>query len=247
MRRLQSSLVVFAFVAVAGAQSTEPPIADTRLTVHTLVREDIFAGWLDNNMDRFARGERNIELLLKERPTERANLVAWRGGASLYRAVLAHEAGNAAEFKRHYQRASDDFAEAAKMSAGKDGVAAITGGTLVTFADRLPAEHRAAAWAQAYDAYSNLYKEQGAALEKFPPHFKGEVLAGMAQSAQRMGRTEEATQFVDKMLAMTVGTPYEKLAKEWKANPDSASKSNLTCKTCHGPGRLSARLADLNK
>ena len=247
MRRLQSSLVVFAFVAVAGAQSTEPPISDTRLTVHTLVREDIFAGWLDNNMDRFARAERNIEVLLKERPTERANLMAWRGGATLYRAVLAHEAGNAAEFQRHYQRASDDFAEAAKMSAGKDGVAAITGGTLAVFADRLPTDQRAAAWAQAYEAYSTLYKQQGDTLEKFPVHFKGEVLAGMAQSAQRTGRSDEASQYVDKMLIMTAGTPYEKLAKDWKANPESAAKTNLTCKTCHGPGRLSARLTDLNK
>jgi putative intracellular protease/amidase len=125
-------------------------------------------------------------------------------------------------------------------------VAAITGGTLVIFADRLPAENRAAAWAQAYEAYSLLWKEQGPAIDQFPVHFRGEVLAGMAQSAQRTGRADEAAQFVDKLLAMP-GTPYEKLAKEWKANPASASTSNLTCKTCHGPGRLSARLADLNK
>jgi hypothetical protein len=239
--------MVFALVTVAAAQSTEPPVSDTRLTVHTLVREDIFAGWLDNNMDRFSRAERNIEALLKERPGERANLLAWRGGATLYRAILAHEAGNAADFSRHYQRATGDFAEAAKLATGNGGVAAITGGTLVVFADRLPAEQRAAAWAQAYHAYSLLYKEQGAALEKFPVHFKGEVLAGMAQSAQRTGRSEEAGQYVEKMLTMTAGTPYEKLAKDWKANPETAAKTNLTCKTCHGPGRLSARLADVNK
>jgi hypothetical protein len=119
---VQSSLMVLAVVAVTGAQSTEPPISDTRLTVHTLVREDIFAGFLDNNMDRFARGERNIELLLKERPTEKANLVAWRGGADLYRAVVAHESGKREEFTRQLQQARDDFAEAAKLATGNDGV-----------------------------------------------------------------------------------------------------------------------------
>jgi hypothetical protein len=242
VRKVQSSLMVLAVVAVTGAQSTEPPISDTRLTVHTLVREDIFAGFLDNNMDRFARGERNIELLLKERPTEKANLVAWRGGADLYRAVVAHESGKREEFTRQLQQARDDFAEAAKLATGNDGVAAITGGTLVNLADRLPEEHRAAAWAQAYDAYSVLWKAQGAAIDKFPVHFRGELLAGMAQSAQRTGRAEEADQFVDRLLAMS-GTPYEKLAKEWKANPASASTTNLTCKTCHNAGRLSAKLA----
>jgi len=75
---------------------------------------------------------------------------------------------------------------------------------------------------------------------------RGEVLAGMAQTAQRTGRAEEAAQFVDRLLMMT-GTPYEKTAKEWKANPASAVTTNVTCKSCHGPGRLSARIAALNK
>ena len=246
MRKVQSALMVFAVVTVAAAQSTEPPISDTRLTVHTLVREDLFAGFLDNNPDRFSRGERNVEALLKERPSEKANLLAWRGGAELYRAVVAHESGKSDEFARRFQRAREDFAEAAKLSSGNDGVAAITGGTTVIFADRLPADHRAAAWAQAYDAYSMLWKQQGPAIDGFPVHFRGEVLAGMAQSAQRTGRAEEAAQFVDKLLAMP-GTPYEKLAKDWKANPAAAATTNLTCKTCHGPGRLSAKLAALNK
>ena len=246
MRKVQCAFVLFAVVTAAAAQSLEPPISDTRLTVHTLVREDIFAGFLDNDMSRFSRGERNIEALLKERPSEKANLMAWRAGAELYRAVVAHESRQADEFTRQFQRARSDFSEAAKLSTGNDGVAAITGGTLVVFADRLPEEHRPAAWAQAYDAYSLLWKEQGAGIDKFPVHFRGEVLAGMAQSAQRTGRAEESAQFVDRMLMMP-GTPYEKAAKEWKANPGSAATTNVTCKTCHGPGRLSARLAAPSK
>ena len=246
MRKLQSVLVMFAVVSVAAAQAPDPPLSDARLTVHTLVREDIFAGFLDNDLNRLSRGERNIDVLLKERPAEKANLMAWRGGTALYRAVIAHESGKPAEFTRQYQQARDDFAEAARLTSGNDGVPAITGGTIVIFADRLPADHRAPSWTQAYDAYSILWNAQGPGIDKFPVHFKGEVLAGMAQSAQRTGRAEEAAQFVDRMLLMP-GTPYEKLAKEWKANPASAATTNLTCKTCHGPGRLSARIAALNK
>ena len=40
-------------------------------------------------------------------------------------------------------------------------------------------------------------------MEKFPVHMRGEVLAGMAQSAQRTGRADEAAQFVDRLLLMT--------------------------------------------
>jgi hypothetical protein len=77
----------------AAAQSVDPPLSETRLTVNTLLREDVFAGWMDNDLNRLQRGERNIEVLLQQRPAERATLIAWRAGATLYRAVLAHKNG----------------------------------------------------------------------------------------------------------------------------------------------------------
>jgi hypothetical protein len=247
MRAFTGALLLCAAVTAVAAQSPEPPIADTRLTVHTLLREDIFAGFLNNNMDRVARAEQNIELLLKERPAERANLLAWKGGAALQRAVRAHEAAKPDEFAKYFQDARESFAAAAKISSGNDGVAAITGGSYGFFADRLPQEHRAAAWSQAYDNYSTLWKQQSQGIEQLPLHHKGELLSGMAQSAQRTGRGEESAQFVDRMLTMLAETPFEKTARQWKADPASVATTNLMCKNCHSAGRLSARLAALNK
>jgi hypothetical protein len=249
MRVFKGTLLACAMVVTASAQqAADPPLADARLTVHTLLREDIFSGFLDNNMTRFERAEKNLASLLESRPDQRANLIAWRGGAKMHRAVIAHEAGNAAEFEKIYASATQDFADAAKLPRGgeNDGVAAITGGSYAVFADRLPEKHRTAAWQQAYDNYSQLWKAQGPQLEKFPVHLKGEVLAGMAQSAQRTGRAEESAQFLDRMLTMLAGTPFEQTAKQWKDDPASASKTNLTCKNCHAPGRLQARLKALS-
>jgi hypothetical protein len=249
MRAIKSALLVFVVVTGAAAQSPspEPPISDTRLTVHALLREDIFAGFLRDQMEPLARAERNIEVLLKERPDQRGNLLAWKAGTALYRAVAAHESGKPDEFKRYFSEASDGFAGAAKLSSGNEGVTAITGGTLAILADRLPQDHRAAAWSQAYDNYSMIWKQQGAGIEKMPIHFKGEVLAGMAQSAHRTGRSEESAQFVDKILALLPNTPYEPMAQRWKTDPATAARTNVTCKNCHNPGRLASRLAALEK
>ena len=246
MRLFKGTLLAFAVVTTAAAQSPDPPIGDTRLTVHTLVREDIFAGFLDNNMERVARAEKNIALLLQQRPAEKGNLLAWRGGSNVQRAVRAHEAGKADEFAKYFAAAREDFAAAAKETSGNSGVAAIIGGSYAFFGDRLPPEHRAAAWSQAYDSYAALWKQQAAQVEKMPLHFKGELLSGMAQSAHRTGRTAESAEFVERMLTLLPNTPFEKTAKEWKANPASAATSNLTCKNCHAPGRLSAKLAALD-
>lgn len=248
MRALTIVGVALASVLTAAAvQAPVPPIDDTRLTVHTLVREDIFAGFMGNNLDRLARAERNINQLLAARPDQRANLLAWKAGAATYRAVRAHEAGNASEFDRLYSEARKGFADAAALSSGNDGVTAVTGGTMAVFGDRLPEAHRAAAWELAYDNYSLLWKAQGANIEKMPDHFKGEVLSGLTQSAQRTGRADEAAAHLDRMLTVLAGTRYEPMAQQWKADPSSAATSNLTCKNCHNPGRLAARLEALAK
>jgi hypothetical protein len=234
-------------VTTVAAQGPEPPLAETRLTVHTLVREDLFAGFLTDDLDRLARGEKSIELLLEKRPAEKASLVAWKASAALYRAVRDHEAGKADGFATRHQAALELFAEASRLGPKNTGVTAVTGGAYAILADRLPAEKRPAAWSRAYEAYQQLWKEQSPFLERLPVHIRGELLAGLAQSAQRTGRTGEREQFVDRMLEVLRDTPYEPVAREWKTNPAAARTGSITCQGCHEPGRLADRLEMLKK
>jgi hypothetical protein len=241
------TLLLVALVTVAVAQSPEPPISDTRISIHTLVREDIFAGLLGDDLERFSRGERNIQLLLEKRPAAKPHLLAWKGSATMYRAVRAHEKNSGDEFQQKYREALDLFSEARQLKPEDDGVAAVIGGTYVVLADRLPKENRAAAWSQSYDSYQLLWKHQAPIVEKLPVHIRGELLGGLAQSSQRTGRTEELSQHLDKIMTVMRDTPYEPVAKKWKANPEAAAKTSITCLTCHDSGRLAARITALNK
>jgi tetratricopeptide (TPR) repeat protein len=213
----------------------EPPPSDPRLSVNTLVREDIFAGFIEDDMERFSRGERSIQLLLEQRPEERTTLLAWKGGAALYRAVRALENNRAEEFRDNYRQALDLFSEAGKLGPDDLEVDAVTGGTYVVFADRLPEEYRAAAWSRAYDSYRRLWTRQGAVVTELPTHLRGELLGGLAQSAQRTGRSREADEYLDKILALLPDTPYEPIAKQWKKEPEAAARTSIACLTCHGP------------
>ena len=247
LKRILKVIILVAFVTGALAQSPEPPLKDSRISIHTLLREDIFAGFLADDMDRFSRGEKNVQLLSEQRPQHKAELMAWKGGAALYRAVRAFENDGGKEFQRYYESALDAFSQARRLGPENGGVAAVTGGSYVLLADRLPKEHRGAAWSQAYDAYKLLWKQQEPIAEQLPPHLKGELLGGLAQSAQRTGHPDEMTLALDKMLALLRGTPYESVAKKWKANPGAAAKTSITCLSCHDPGRLAARIAEVNK
>lgn len=250
MHHLKQLLVVLTFVTIAAAQSSEPLLNDTRLSVHTLLREDMFAGFLSDDMERLARGEKNLDILLQKRPEQKANLLSWKGQSELYRAVRAHEGNRPAEFQTHYKKSLDSFAEARKLvelGSDNDGIFQAIGGSHVIFADRLPKEVRKEAWDRTYEAYKIIWKQQAAHINRFPTHFKGEVLAGLAQSSQRTGRTEELAQYLDKILELLQDTPYEAVARQWKTSPASASGSKIACMTCHDQGRLKARLSVLNK
>jgi len=250
VKRIKLTLLVVAFVTVvAMAQTPQSPVplTDTRLSVNTLLREDIFAGFLTDDMTRFARGEKNLETLLVQRPDAKPTLLAWKAGIAYYRAVRAYENNQRDEFEKTYRQTLDLLAQARQANPQDGGVYAITGGVNVVFADRLPKEYRAAAWSQAYDSYQFLWKFQGGGVDKLPVHLRGELLGGLAMSAQRTGHTQELDQYLDKIIAVLGGTPYESVAKQWKKSPEAAAKGSITCLTCHDAGRLAARQTALSQ
>ena len=240
-----SFLAVLLLATSVAAQAPEPPLDNTKLTVHTLVREDVFAGFLQNDLVRLARAEKNLTQLLANRPTDRPSLLAWQGTVALTRAVQANEANSQQEFARHYRRAIDFFADAMREGPGDGAVWAIVGGSNASLADRLPATERKAAWEQGYGAYAQLWRMQSSIVSKLPLHHRGELLTGLAQTAQRSGRVVEAVTYLDQILETMGDTPYAARAREWKNNPASRAEGNLTCRTCHAPGTLAARLSQL--
>ena len=229
----------------ARADTPDPPIAESRLTVSSLVREDIFAGWRSNDLKRFARGEKNLDLLLEQRPKNKAEILAWKGGARLYRAVLALEAGNTEEFERLYQETLD-LHEQARVAGPNDGVVhAVVGGSFVVFGDRLPQKYHEQVWSDCYNGYQKLWTSQSPFLAQLPVHVRGELLAGLILSTQRMGRQEELDKFLDKAIEVLPDTRYARTAQKWKDDPQVAATENISCVGCHGPGRLSRRIKKL--
>ncbi len=232
---------------ISQAQAVDPPLADSRLTVHTLLREDFFAGYLEGDMKRLARGEKNVEELLEKRPAQKANLLAWKASLAMFRATQANEKHNDEECKKKYQEALDLFSQAAKLTTGNDGVNPIMGGSYVMLLDRLPQEYRAAGWKRAYECYQGMWKQQSSVVQVLPVHLKGELLAGLTLTSIRTGHDQEAVEFIDKMTTLLHDTPYEAPAKKLKADPKSAAIDSITCVSCHDAGRIGPKLAALDK
>jgi hypothetical protein len=232
--------LLLALVALGMGQDQKAPSFDPHIAVNTLLREDVFAGFMANDRERFERGAKNVETLLVERPGSRTDLLAWKASILLTRAVFAREDHKPAEYASNYRDALATFAEAARIEPQGIGVNAIRGGSGIVLVDRLAPEHRAETWATAYTSYQNLWKAQSAAVEHLPVHLRGELLAGVALTAQRTGHAEESRHFVDEILRQLPGTPYATRAMKWKEDPAMVEKTSLACQTCHDAGRLSA-------
>ncbi len=242
----KTSLLICLFTICTNAQQPNTQTFDPRIPFSSYIREDLFAGFIWGDKDgneRLLRGERTLEILLAERPQDKPGLLAWKGGIAFIRAIDGLKAGRMDVFEREYPKGLGLYAEAARLAPEDVGVMAITGAGFALFADRFPEPYRTDAWQISYKAYRGVWQVQGSVVEKLPLHFKGELLAGMAQSAQRTGRTEESEEFVEKILRTMPGTPYAATASKWIKSPDQAAKTNLTCQTCHEEGRLKDRRA----
>jgi hypothetical protein len=95
MRRSVTGLVGFAAaafgVAVVAAQETRPK----GVPFYTWVREDTFAGWMNNDTARHAKGIKRAEEYVDENPAN-GEAVNWVGAGKIFDATRAFEAGDRA-------------------------------------------------------------------------------------------------------------------------------------------------------
>jgi tetratricopeptide (TPR) repeat protein len=232
----------FTIAATVAAQQ-EPQTRPGNISVHTWVREDLFAGFLQDDMTRFERGEKKALEYLAEKPG-RAEPTAWMVGIKLYRASRAFEEGRASEGDRLVQEALQAMDAAVASAPDNLGVHATVGGSVVTLANKLPDTYYRPLMERARTHFAALYRVQSPALPQLPLHIKGELLAGVAETEFRAGDRARATAALEQILKDMPGTPYANAAASWLSAPEKVTKdTKLVCQSCHEPGRLSSWLA----
>lgn len=239
MRTGISAVCAACALAAVIAQETRP----ANVPFYTWVREDTFAGFIDDDMVRFERGVKKAEEYLSG-TASRTDAENWIGATKVYRAVRAFREGSDAAGETLLREAFAEMDRAAASQPDNVGVRATAGGTLSYFASQLPERHGQAAMQKAREHYSALWQAQSPALAHLPPHIKGELLAGVAETEFRAGDRERAMTMLSTIVKELPGTGYAKTAEAWLAAPDKVTREErLVCKSCHEPGRLQAWIA----
>jgi tetratricopeptide (TPR) repeat protein len=232
MRALIAGSFVFVacgLFAAAAPQEQRPK----GVPFYTWVREDLFAGWMADDMTRFERSMQKTQEYLKE-DANNMDGVNWLGAGTVFRAVRAFEAGDEAKGDQLFRDAMAMMDKAAAAEPNNPGIRATAGGTLMFFAAKLPDRHYQNAVAKAREHYAILYKAQEPMLDKFPLHLKGEALAGVAETEFRAGNRDTAIAYLQKIVSGMPNTRYAQIADAWVKSPESVTKTDrLVCQSCH--------------
>ncbi len=235
--------IAFAFVGAAALTAERP----AGLSVYTWAREDLFAGPMGNDIERFDSGMRKVDEILQSEPKE-PNALALKGFGTAFRAFRSLDSGDRAAFDRQYDAAVRLMDEAAALAPTNIGVNSVYGATMLFWFSKLPAERRAHAAAKGLEHYRALYKAQEKVADKMPVHHRGELFGGLAEAERRSGNMEQSKVWLQRIVDTMAGTPYARVAGQWLANPDRIPEaSRVMCQTCHDAGRLDSVLAARKK
>jgi hypothetical protein len=161
------------FAAVVSCAESRP----AGISVHTWVREEIFAGYMAGDMTRFEKGMDKVRGILEAEP-DNAVALAWNGGGHVLRAVKAREAADMAGYRSLFRTAQAQFCEGFGTGPEDIGVLVVGGGTLIMLGGRLAEADRPGAFDLGFRNYSAAAGLQKQQMDKLPPHFRGELWSG---------------------------------------------------------------------
>ncbi len=237
--------MLLGLLAVPMLLSAESLAKPDKLSIHTWVREDIFAGWMAKDAEGLARGEQKVDYFLASNPTH-SSALAWKFATVYYHLREAHAKGNQTEYKKRIAEGKELREKAIAANPKDVAVYIIVGGMMVMGAYYAAPEDKEWMYRDGRDLLRKVQPMQGAAFDTLPAHMRGEMWSMLAYASDRLGDKEDRAATVNLMLTKLQGSPYEARAKRWQALPALSSEIDNMCISCHEPGRLKNVQSRLN-
>jgi hypothetical protein len=234
------------FVALSRLGADDSLVKPDKISIHTWVREDMFAGWIGNDDVTFERGVAKVDRYLSDHPTNR-DALAWKFLAASYHMIHARAKGDGAAYVHELARSKEIRARMFPDGLKGAGALIIVSASLLRTACVAPDEDRA--W-MFHDAREMLLKiseaQDAAAFDAMPAHMRGELWGEMAFVAGKTGNDVERDLALNNILTKLPNTSYATRATAWQKAGVLMKEKDYTCLSCHEPGRLEPTLTRLN-
>jgi tetratricopeptide (TPR) repeat protein len=225
------AVLLLAILLVASASRAQAP-AQPADRFDLLVRADFFAGF-NGDAARLERAMKRCEETLAAEPDHPGALV-WHGVGLMFMAGEAARRQDLATALERARRARAELDRADRLAPDSLAVMLVRAATFNAAAPgmRDPVEAHAMQRA-AVEAFERALAIQLPYLERLSEHARGELLGGLAEGWSRLGDTERARGYAERIVKELPGTRYQARADAWLEEGSQAGA--LTCLTCHRP------------
>lgn len=196
-----------------------------------LVRADFFAG-VAGDEARLNKAIERCERTLEEQPKHPEALV-WHGAGLLVRAGQAFQKGDMATGGPLFQRALDEMVEAMTLAPDNPGVLIPRGAVLLEATKGMPPDMGRPLLESAVQNYEHVLEIQAPTFNTLGDHAKGELLFGLAEGWNRLGDTEKARRYFDRLIADAPTSGQTPKAREWMATGTVPKSNGTSCVGCH--------------
>jgi tetratricopeptide (TPR) repeat protein len=190
---------------------------------------------MNGDMERFERGMKSLESLLEKNPRDPA-LMVLHGNGIFARSGEAFQKGDIPNAIKLYQTGLDEMAQAVELAPDNLFVRARRGVLLISASRSMPPAMAGTVTKIAVDDFERVLqireKEQTLALRSL--HQRGELLTSLADGWSRLGDTERARSYFERITHDLKGTIYEQKAKAWlEDRPEAKAPEYFACSGCH--------------
>jgi pentatricopeptide repeat protein len=194
------------------------------------VRNYFFAG-LAGDGASLDKGMKICEKILANNPKEPEALV-WHGTGLVTESREAFQKGDQKTGGELWQRGMDEMDQAAALAPNDLGVRIVRGAVLLVASQSMPAEAARPLIEKGLRDYEKAYSVQGPDLSRLGTHQSGELLIGLADGYARLGQTDKAEQWFQRIQKELPETPYAKSASTWLLTKNLAPRE-AGCLSCH--------------
>lgn len=229
-------LVLLLVAAVCGPSVTArqpsqaaPPRTAARFDY--LVRGDFFAGMAGDTV-RFKKAMDTCERALAENP-KNAEAMVWHGAGVFFTAGQAFQMGDMTKGMELYGLGLKEMAAAVTLEPENVGVLIPRAATLLQAAANMPPDPARPLLETAVGDYEKVLALQKPYFATLSDHARGELLFGLAEGCARLGQSDRARAYFERLLADAPTSGEAPRAREWMATGTLQKTGGLGCTGCH--------------
>jgi tetratricopeptide (TPR) repeat protein len=217
-------MALFAPMVDTAAQGVEPRF-------DMIVRADFFAGFAGDEA-RLQKGMAACEQVLAAHP-DHAEALVWHGSGIAYQAAMAFGRGDMKAGGELWERGMKEMDAAVALDPDSVGVRIPRGAFLLQATRNMPPAMARPLVEKALGDYERTLARQSAYFDTIGDHPKGELLFGLAEGYSRLGDSDKARMYFDRLIHDAPGSGQAPKARVWLDTGELPKNVGLGCVGCH--------------